>query len=252
MESKETYNKALKLTANPLRLRLAVVGSLALTLGGKMLKNFGIIREVARIIEKAAYRVVEALKAEWIEQEHHFTDRMLGRIEQAIDGYTTKGIVWRAKTFTDRGRNAQETRYGADFLGIVSIRLPNFSLDKGFLAQAKLLNPPGRMSSSEYQRLQQQCRNMLNITPDSFVFFYSPTGIRIIPASSVISCNTNINLYDYLYSRTISKFYEDHFACFIGDIRLRAPNIEETLENIAENYRVRNVLVLYVIHRDLL
>ena len=217
-----------------------------------MLKNFRIIREIARIIEETAYRVVEDLEAGWIEQEHNFTDRMLGRIEQAIDGYTIKGIVWKAKTFTDRGPNAQETRYGADFLGIVSIRLPNFSLDKGFLAQAKLLNPSGRMRSSEYQRLQQQCRNMLNITPDSFVFLYSPTGIRIIPASSVISCNTNINLYDDLYSRSISKFYENHFACFIGDIRLRAPNIKETLENIAENYRVRNVLALYAIYGDLL
>ncbi len=208
-----------------------------------MLKYYGIIREVAHVIEEAAMGAVAALNDQRVEQEPAFTDRMLGRIEHALEGYEIKGVSWKAKTLTDRGRNAQESKYGADFLGVASIELPNFKLSKGFLAQAKLLGPTGKITKSEYERMQGQCKKMLGLTPDSFVFLYSIVGISIVPAISVVSCNSPINPHD-LYSRSMARFYEEHFACFIGDGALSAPRIEN-LEEIASEYRVRNALGLY-------
>lgn len=185
---------------------------------------------------------VEALCDGRVQQEPHFTDRMLGRIEQAMEGHQYHGVTWTAMTLTDRGRNAQEATYGADFMGVASIELPGFSVKKGFLAQAKLVEPGDYVSPKEYDRMKQQCEDMLIHTPSSFVFLYSTQFIRIVPAITVASCDP-INPHN-LYCRSMARFYEEHFSCFIGDRRISDANID-TLEEIAHEYRARNALALF-------
>lgn len=206
-----------------------------------MKKHYKIIRDSAEHLANAANQTVETLTDKRIEQEPAFTDRMLGRIEQAMNEYKVKGINWTAKTLKDRGKDSQEKIYGADFIGVLDIDLSDYKVKKGFLAQSKRIEPDEYMSPKEYLRMQKQCEKMLNATPDSYVFLYSTVGILIIPAISILSamrCNPH-----KLYSRSIGRFYEEHFQSFIGDRRLESPSID-MLEDIRKEYKARAALGL--------
>lgn len=213
-----------------------------------MLSYLGIIREVAKVVSDAAEGTIEALNHGRIEQEPQFTDRMLGRIEHAIEGYQTKGVIWRAKTLTDRGRGSQESIYGADFMGVFDLSIRGYAVRKGFLAQAKLVEPDGDISPQEYNRMREQCGNMLNLSPASFVFLYSRELINVVPAISVVASDP-INPHD-LYSRRLNRFYEEHFASFIGDKDLSTPDIR-TLEKLMNRYNARNALALLASNEDI-
>jgi len=203
-----------------------------------MLGTYGIIREVSRRIAEAANRAIADYANTAVEHEAAITDRMLGRITEAITGFQSKGIVWQAKTLTT-SKSGQEQWVGADFAGVLKINLPDFRIQKGFLAQAKRLGLRDQMPPSRLRVLQEQCRSMLKHTPDCFVFLYSEDRVTIIPASSVIATRSG-RLHD-LYSRTVQSFFEEHLASFIGDL-----NIDEPSKGMVENMiaKTRTVLVI--------
>lgn len=205
-----------------------------------MIKRYGIVRESARRIAEAVDATVVALREGRVKQEPAFTDRMLGKIEHVMDHFEIKDVRWTAKTLTDRGPNAEERKFGADFMGVLTIDLPNFRISKGFLAQAKILKYNGWLPRDERKRLHEQCRKMLKITPDSFVFIYSLNSVLIVPANSVL--NSVVNL-DELYSRSVSRFFEEHFESFIGDPRISIPSASK-LEELMAEYNARSALAL--------
>jgi hypothetical protein len=206
-----------------------------------MIRDRRVIRQAAARIAQAANRTHDDLENDLVEQEAPFTERLLTRIQDAMDGFDTKGITWRAKTLTDRGPRAQEAEFGADFVGVLEIRIAGYSVEKGFLAQAKMVDSNWGMSISEFKRLKAQCDSMLAVSPDSFVFVYSPSEIKAIPASAVVATHDSdtppsLNRY---YSRSITTFYEEHFGCFIGDHRISAPTID-----LLRELRARYLLLL--------
>jgi hypothetical protein len=203
-----------------------------------MIAYYHAVREAARRIAGATDRTVVMLRQGRVEQEPAMTDRMLGAIEEALTNFTVHGIRWSAKTLTDRGRRSQESRYGADFLGVLSITLTEFSISKGFLAQAKLLNR-GRVN--DLAQLRRQCDRMLDFTPDSFVFVYSNHGIRIVPAISVVAAETDPVS---LYSRSSQRFFEEHLECFIGDRTIQSAT-PAALEALRQRFEARNALLLH-------
>jgi len=205
------------------------------------IRHYAAVRDAAAHIANAANGTVDALVEGRIEQEPAFTDRMLGRIESAMDGYVAKGIRWSAKTLTDRGRNSQEREFGADFAGVLSMGLPDFEVNKGFLAQAKMIEPEDRVARNEINRMVAQCEQMLRYTPDAFLFLYSLEGISIVPAISVVSAHF-LNPHE-LYARSISRFYEEHFECFIGDRAISTPD-RAMLDALRERFRARTLLSL--------
>lgn len=205
-----------------------------------MLRHYGIIRDSAKRVAKAVDATVEALKDKRIEQESAFTERMLGKIEHVMTDFDIKGVRWTAKTLTDRGRNAQEKKYGADFMGVLNIILPNFKVSKGFLAQAKLLKPYGYLPPQEIKRMKDQCEQMLQLSPDSFIFLYSFKGVVVVPAISIVS--THANPYE-LYNRNVARFFEEHFESFIGDPRISTPSVSK-LEELMAEYNARSALAL--------
>jgi hypothetical protein len=206
-----------------------------------MIRYYGIIRESAQRASEAAERTTGSLIERTVEQEPAFTDRMLGRIEEAMEGYEIKGVRWKAKTLTDRAPGAQEKTYGADFIGVLEISLIDYHVNKGFLAQSKLIEPNEHMTPDEVGRMKEQCEKMLNLSPDSYLFLYSTTGIRVVPALSVVSGDSN-NPYDY-YSRSVSAFFEAHFESFVGDRKIGAPRIE-VLEKLRAENNARRLLYL--------
>ena len=207
-----------------------------------MIRSLGIVREAAARAGGAAARALDAFREGRMEQEPAFTDRMLGRIEESMQEFSTKGVSWKAKTLTDRGRNAQESRHGADFAGVLSIDLAEFKVNKGFLAQAKMVDAKSSFQPSEYDRMKSQCEKMLQRTPDSFLFLYARDGITVVPAIAVVSSQTSRNPHEF-YSRSITRFYEEHFESFIGDRRLNAPT-PHMLDELQLDLDVRALLYL--------
>jgi hypothetical protein len=209
-----------------------------------MIKTYRTIRRIANLIDKSANRTVEDLIEGRVQQEPSFTERMIIRISDAVNGYIHNNIRWQAVTLTDRGPNAQEKRYGADFVGVLQINLPEFNTSKGFLAQAKLLKKYEFMKKSEIKKMLDQCNKMLHISPDSYVFFYSTNGIYIVPAISVIS-STDFSPSS-LYSYSVARFFETHFKSFIGDRNISTPEITvvQQLEELLKRYEARAVLGL--------
>lgn len=205
------------------------------------IRHYAIIRAAAAHLADAANGTVDALVEGRVEQEPAFTDRMLGRIETAMEGYVTKGVRWTAKTLTDRGGSSQEREFGADFAGVLNIDLEDFKVSKGFLAQAKLVEPRVFVPARELERMVIQCERMLEHTPAAFLFLYSAQGISVVPAISVVSA-TFLNPHE-LYPRSMSRFYEEHFECFIGDRTIAEPT-PEMLDTLRERLRTRTLSYL--------
>ncbi len=180
-----------------------------------MISYYRTVREVAAHIGSAIDHSVEALAEGRVQQEPAMTDRMLGAIEESLRTFSAHGIAWHALTLTDHGRGAQESQFGADFLGVLNVELPDYQVSKGFLAQAKLVRKSG---VDDLERLQEQCRKMLRFTPDSFVFLYGKRGVRVVSAIAVIGCSLSPL---ELYHQSAKRFLIEHLKCFIGDRRIQ-------------------------------
>lgn len=202
-----------------------------------MLSHYRAVQQVARKIGSAVDASVDALKERRVEQEPAFTDRMLGRIEGAVDGFRSKGISWSAKTLTDRAPNSQESKFGADFLVVVDFDLPDYKVSKGFLAQAKLLKN-GKVK--DIPELVRQCEKMLEISPGSYVFLYDDEQVRVVPAISVTGSDSQPVEH---YSQSASHFFEEHLKCFVGDRRLNAPSID-IMKSLKDEIDARTALWL--------
>lgn len=194
------------------------------------------VRAVAERIGSAIDLAVNALCEGRVEQEPAMTDRMLGAIEQGVQG-NISGIKWSAKTLTDRGGGSQESKFGADFMGVLHVDLPDYKVSKGFLAQAKMSK---RSSKRDMRQLRRQCEKMLKLSPDSFVFIYGMSGVRVIPAIAVLATESAMG---ELYSRSAKRFFEEHLERFIGDRNISCPS-PETLEDLREKFEARSAILL--------
>ncbi len=166
---------------------------------------------------------------------------MLGAIRERMNRATIRGLRWTSLVLTSHGPKTAEHAYGADFVGVLDLDLDTFDVTKGFLAQAKRLEPNRRMKTSEFNRLKRQCRRMLRLSPMSYVFIYSRSRVAVVPALAVLHLQTR-NPLD-LYSRTIARFFEHHFESFIGDSRISTPDLN-ILRRLGDDRRPSHVLYL--------
>jgi len=202
-----------------------------------MFTYYRAVRKASARIAEAAQYTIGAFQAGRVEQEPAITDRMLTRIETSLNGVDIGGIQWTAKTLTDRGKRSQESQYGADFLGTLNIDLPDFKVQKGFLAQSKILE---RLDSAGVSDLKRQCEKMLNHSPASYVFLYSKETIEIVPAVSVLGSKWHP---DHLYKRSLQRFFEEHLECFIGDRSIKTAS-PETLSALSDRANARSALYI--------
>lgn len=197
---------------------------------------------MANRVRAAARATIEDLVATRAEQEPQLTDRFLGNLQQQLDGRTIAGVRWRVKTLTDRGARSQEREFGADFMAALDVELEGFSVKKGFLAQAKRIEPSNGFPARESTRLGDQCKRMLDHTPDSFVFLYSAqSGITVVPAITVVGAR-DCNPHE-LTSRPVAAFFADHLECFIGDRKIRAADSAQ-LDALRSDYSARSVVAI--------
>jgi hypothetical protein len=225
-----------------------------------MLRKYRTISEVAGRIEAAAARIIRDLQEGYVASEDDFTGRLLGAIEEALKEVEINGIVWRARRLTSNVKRSQESRFGADFIGLTDIAVRGYKTVKGFLVQAKLIKRADRaFTKSEWERLIGQCRKMLKLSPDAYVFVYSWKGIRVVPAAAVVAAadgrgqervGASWRPYSWeqlysraLYSRGLKHFFEEHLASFIGDPAIKAAD-EQELVQLMKQRDVRELLHL--------
>ena len=140
-------------------------------------------------VARAIVEVTESTMADFrdgvISGEESMTDRLVGAIRTALDGRHFGNLSWRARTLkTSRGKGAEEKRHGADVLGVLQVDLPEYKVAKGFLWQAKIVEPGRPMSNAQWDIFQAQCQTMLKRTPEAFAAIYSRTeGVRFIPVT---------------------------------------------------------------------
>ncbi len=207
-----------------------------------MFANKKLIRGLVTRIRRAERETLESLRSRRIEQEPALTDRLLGVMEHVLNGQSIGGITWTAKSLTDRGRGSQESEFGADFMAVFRVDLRDFTIAKGFLGQAKLVEPMDGFPSAEASRLKTQCEKMLSHSPASFVFLYSQqSGIMVVPASDVIAAR-DCNPHE-LTAMPMGKFYEQHFECFIGDHSIKTADVA-ALDALREKFAARRLFHL--------
>lgn len=207
-----------------------------------MFRNSKVSNQLANRVARAAEEAMSDYSLKLVEQEHHLTDRFLANCQSAVNHSNIGGLRWIAKTFTDRGPGSQENSIGADFLGSFHVDMPTYSVTKGFLGQAKRVEPSDSYSASSFSELQKQCRKMLDLSAASYVFLYSKeVGVQVIPALSVISARS-CNPHE-LTSKPVKAFFVDHFECFVGDRGIGiSPNAG--VEGLLQELKVRRALSL--------
>jgi hypothetical protein len=197
----------------------------------------GVVVNFGKIINQAKKQIIDSVQSGRIQSEPTITDRFLGILESEINQhgrkiYGKRVLTFRALTLTDRGKNSAESKFGADFAVILDIDVMGFKLQKGFLCQAKkeqhgIVPEIIRRSTTvifsvnpEFQRLQNQVHNMLQITPDSFVMIYGKEEFLVIPASSIDGLYGDGSLY----AKRVADFFMEFLMCFVGDQRINKNN----------------------------
>ncbi len=220
------------------------------------MKKYRILSELVNGVKKAEDRIIEKLIIGEIKQEPDLTSRLLESIETNLDGLRKNGVVIRTSVLTDRGRNSEESLYGADFIGTLKIRLPIYSIDKGFLIQAKLFKDKNKnLSEKDFNDIVQQCKKMISITPCSYLALYTPYGIKLLPANMVInstyeSMKNLSKIENNFYLLNLSKFYKEHFECIIGDYSIDTTDIKKVYQQTSKCEKKFNELHIEIIDID--
>ncbi|WP_237152087.1 hypothetical protein [Oryzibacter oryziterrae] len=186
-----------------------------------------------------------------IHDEDDFTSRLADRIENAIDGVIDSGYRWNVVTrkLPWRGSSSEEKQYGADLMIVLSVNSPDFSVSKGVLVQAKILqNVRELMTNFMYptftldNHLRGQIQNMLQITPESFVWVYAEPGVRVMRAGTLAGCGNHRTVLE-VENRSLANFMGQFLSCWHGDYRFAAAD-KNSLETVAREYNAKRAVLI--------
>jgi hypothetical protein len=213
------------------------------------------LKRVAKQIADAVDTVIADYRGGRIGHEEDITACMVQAIKDAVrsrrrSSSASSGVTWGAMILKrSHGLAAEESRHGADLLAVAEISYGSNVVAKGFLGQAKRIEPGNVLPQAEWDRLQDQVGLMLDRTAAAFVLLYSQHyGVRFAPALTVAQVARS-DLYE-LNAQPLREFFEWHLACFIGDRRLDDPHIR-TLDGLRalpalRDLPIENILRLIV------
>lgn len=200
-------------------------------------------QEAANRINAISIKVLDDWQAGEFDQEPQLTDRFFGALRGALSESPIEGLSWRAHTLADRGPNSAENLYGADALVVLDIQIRGFTAQKGILAQAKILDSNRPMRKDDFNDLREQCRKMLELSPDSFVWLYTRKGILVLPAISVVGLSPENRKLGSAVHWGFTYFVKSFIDCFVGDGQFKCAKRAE-LERVAEVASARSALLL--------
>ncbi|MFL6109404.1 MAG: hypothetical protein ACJ72L_20770 [Marmoricola sp.] len=241
-----------------------------------------VLDELATAVQAAESDLLDLLADDEVRQEDDITSRLSQGIRlfatQVDDVRITMNVI------DGVGRGAAESTVGADIIGAVSIDVDGATVRKGFLAQAKMAGSDGLFfrptgvngtGGLDYShaisrgpsaapapvagifsgtvevtrprgRLPKQCRKMLGITPDSFVFVYDSAQIAVCSATAVVAhSNATQGTRHPLGTKTLSDFFINLADCFIGDLDLGSASQAAVVDQ-ARQLRARTALYMSI------
>lgn len=229
-------------------------------------------RAVAHQIRQAEQRLLEMIEQDRVRQEPDMTSRLVHGIEIAseeVDGVDIEFIV-----IDGIGPGSAERTLGADVLGVIRVELDDVRVAKGFLAQSKRSGADGvRVQAPTTDRfghwlyrgdiqlepsgvvqitrpsihLDEQCENMLKVSPSSYVLVFSDFEVSVVSASAVHAHRASKQrVWKDLGTKRLDDFFLHAVDCFIGDSALAAASVAE-LRIIAEREGVSSAMMLRVV-----
>lgn len=222
-----------------------------------MLRDYALIRAVERQIEKAVRRVCD--KFDGISDEDDFSSRLLEGIEGRLDGHQFNNTTWSAsalkpadilkpdqvmvsaRRLSSKGPGSAEARYGADIIIVIDINTPEYTITKGVLIQAKMLDLGDNFSGAEWGALKEQIRKMKTVTNDAHVWLYSKEGVRSIHAQAILGA-----LYptpDRLYVESAQTFFGSFVKSKYGDDKFVA-NSDQAMRALQREYDTKHALLV--------
>jgi hypothetical protein len=224
-----------------------------------MIVGRGVVRKFGNLISVAEKQTLGAMAEGRIEMETAVTDHFLTQVEQSFREHgQTEHIAFKAWFLSDRGPKSTEHEFGADFCGVLNVRLPEFTHTKGFLSQAKIsgrglriepsqrgLSPVTVSDDKESRRLRNQIDKMLSVTHESFVIIYGADGFVVVPATSVKSLHGT----GPIYAKPVQGFFKEYLMCFIGDPTLRAGDAA-SLEELRRRTESRTAIMFELAKMD--
>ncbi len=152
--------------------------------------------------------------------------------------------------------NRSEKKWGADLAFVLDVKVPGRNeFKKTILLQAKKMQsrsvPEGGILFENHWRIDiPQAKKLRNLTSSSFYILYNPLhgfGIRILPATSVISISKATENKTSLYSpqvmpcsRRFSDFMlYDFIGCWAGDYRT---SVLKKTEGSNDQYSANHVI----------
>lgn len=205
-----------------------------------MLHGDGVTRDMlAELLRSVIDGVVGSQLARGA-QEPQISSKIADRLEDRLNGVEINGfkITARAQDFRDRGRDADESKSGADlYLGLRveprrGLGLPIMS--KGLLIQAKKRDVPKfsrierderafRMPKTQADLLKQCEKMLMRTDKGAFVWVYGSAGTHVVPASEVLKHRSMPP--EFLAGRNVAEQFRDVLDCFSGDQTLTASHI---------------------------
>ncbi|SFK25116.1 hypothetical protein [Celeribacter neptunius] len=139
-------------------------------------------------------------------------------------------------------KTTEEPTLGADILVVISFDSPEISISKGFIAQAKQVEFGKSIGGSgPMNTLRAQCRNMLDHTPESYVWLYSKDSFRVQRAATAEAITTNKP--DDALSHPFDWFFYDFLISMRGDPLLTLQNFPR-LQGIIQELSIPLVLLI--------
>jgi hypothetical protein len=185
-------------------------------------------------VEAEVEGVVSGLRRGTITDEENFTSQMLSAMRSALVRTSIRGFAW---TSSIHDKRTKEPATGADFAGLLTIEIPDYSVRSGFLAQAKMAGPRKRIDRA---RLRAQAEHMLSLSPASYVFLYRPDGVAVVPAIAVSAADGDPRELD---EWTLGEFFTEHVHCFVGDRGVELPGGIPPGE-LLEDFQAQRVLIM--------
>lgn len=182
-------------------------------------------RKAACAADRAVSAAMEKYAKGLVTDEDDITGVLIGRLDAAFDE-SIGGVNWSSSILRHRkGVAAQEKMAGADMLIHVSFKTPQLTYSKGVLIQSKRVDDGVEMTLGNHNELLLQCKKMLKITPSSFVFNYTKSGMRCASANRIVGASSHIlsnscNLTSY-------RFFLELFRCTTGDLRITSATFED-------------------------
>ncbi|MCU2395645.1 hypothetical protein [Enterobacter ludwigii] len=160
-----------------------------------------------------------------VTDEDDITGVLIGQLDAAFDD-EIGGITWSSSILRHRkGVAAQEKKAGADMLFHVSIKTPQLTYSKGVLIQSKRIDEDIAMTAIGHKELLGQCDKMLDITPASFVFNYTKSGMRCASATKI--AGTSSRVLNDSCNLTSYRFFLELFRCTTGNRNITSAKFDD-------------------------